>query len=85
MPDFTVMTQTDRATIVRGIERGLDEIAKLRAQRDALAIALSELVAEFDAANDERDPCADGILRDTGGIALARTALAAIEAGKGPL
>ena len=83
MPDFTVMTETDRATIVHGIERGLDEIAKLRAQRDALAEALQfchdTINANFAGTRtiEER--------RATVAMNRARTALATLEAGKGPL
>lgn len=59
----------------------LDANARLIAEAPAMFDALTEVVAEFDARNAERDPARDGLLRETGGIALARTILEKITEG----
>lgn len=41
-----------------------------------LLAALEELVAEFDAMNADRDPARDGQFLDTGGMGMARAAIA---------
>ena len=50
--------------------------AALIAAAPELLDALCELVAEFDVVNDERDSTGLATLRDTGGIVLARAAIA---------
>lgn len=57
-------------------------IDTLRAQRDRLLEALEEMVAEHDYQVDQLDPAKDGIPPDTGGLELARAAIASVKGGE---
>lgn len=71
---FTVDSTNGQVCEIRRV-RGLPDAKLIAAAPDMLA-ALRELVAEFDATNEDRDPARDGLFGDTGGMALARQILA---------